>query len=162
MDNLKAAYRRQQRAALHRNIEWNFTFETWVSWWELTEKLHLRGKTKERPYQMCRFGDDGPYSPDNVYCGTMSDNVRDVVVAGRHRGWVIGHERRREISSMGGKASTRKLPDLVVSERLQLISDIDLAKWGWVAKVASVLGVSHTHARRFVDANYIGAVYKRN
>jgi hypothetical protein len=48
-----------------------------------------------------------------------------------------------------------------ISERLNLISEVDFSKFGWVEKVAKILNVSHTHARRFVNKHYQGEVYTR-
>jgi hypothetical protein len=48
-----------------------------------------------------------------------------------------------------------------VRERLTKISDIDVTKFGWVEKVAKILNVSHTQARRFMDKYYPERVYKR-
>ena len=48
-----------------------------------------------------------------------------------------------------------------ISKRLAKIADIDLTQFGWNAKVAKILGVSHTQARRFVDKYYPEKVYKR-
>lgn len=48
-----------------------------------------------------------------------------------------------------------------VEERLKKIEKIDLTKFGWVRKVSEILGISHTHARRFMDKHYQGKTYKR-
>jgi len=48
-----------------------------------------------------------------------------------------------------------------VSQRLTKISKVDLAKLGWVVKVAKILGVSHSQARRFVNKYCSQRVYKR-
>lgn len=57
-----------------RNIEWQFTYDTWVAWWG--DDMALRG-----PYSgqlvMARYNDAGPYHPDNVYKSTCNDNCRD-------------------------------------------------------------------------------------
>ena len=46
-DNLLVKYNDQRRNAKRRKIEWHFTFETWLGWWKLTNKLHLRGFIKK-------------------------------------------------------------------------------------------------------------------
>jgi hypothetical protein len=48
-----------------------------------------------------------------------------------------------------------------ISERLNLISPVDFSKFGWVERVAKILNVSHTQARRFVSKHYQGEVYTR-
>lgn len=71
-------YRTQKRRACERGISWLFTFDEWIKWWE----DHLgpdwqskRGKCRGQ-YVMARFGDLGPYSPENVECILASENSR--------------------------------------------------------------------------------------
>jgi hypothetical protein len=54
-----------------------------------------------------------------------------------------------------------RLSQEMIDYRLNLISFIDLTKFGWVNKVAECLGVSHTQARRFVNKYYSGKIYTR-
>lgn len=60
-------------AAKKRGIDFLLTFDQWLSWWQDTGKLELRGKRRGE-YQMCRIGDTGPYSIENIYCDTVSNN----------------------------------------------------------------------------------------
>jgi hypothetical protein len=167
MIELKSAYENQKRMSKFRGIEWLFTFESWIKWWNDSGYLHMRGNTKEKPYKMCRIGDTGPYSPDNVYCGTNADNIQDQYTYGGRVGWSLSSDQRLEASSKGGKACYLKHGDLnkltqdEVSRRLDLIKNVDLTRYGWVSKVSKLIGVSHTQARRFVDHYYDGSVYKR-
>ena len=48
-----------------------------------------------------------------------------------------------------------------VEERLKLINDIDLTKYGWVKKVSERLNISHTQVRRFIKEHYDGDFYSR-
>jgi hypothetical protein len=48
-----------------------------------------------------------------------------------------------------------------VEFRLKLLEHVDFTKFGWVEKVAKLLNVSHTHARRFINKHYKGEVYTR-
>lgn len=73
VENLLLAYRSQKCSAARRGIDFILTFEEWLQWWVDTGKLHLRGK-KKGSYQMCRHGDIGPYSLENIYCDTVSNN----------------------------------------------------------------------------------------
>lgn len=168
--DLHESYENQRRMAKHRGIEWLFTYKTWCEWWLATGKLHLRGNTKEKPYMMCRIGDKGPYSSDNVYCGTVSNNNQD--------GWdnhpdrepvgfcAMQEDLHREVSMRGGLKSNSIRPQGLaadeVARRLDKISHIDLTRIGWVNKVAEALSMTHTQARRFVNKHYKGETYKRN
>ena len=67
-------YYEQTKKVESRNIEWQFTFETWLDWWG--DDLHLRGNRKD-DLCMCRYQDSGPYHPDNCYKDTMANNSRD-------------------------------------------------------------------------------------
>jgi hypothetical protein len=71
------AFRTQQYNAGKRKIEWLFTFEKWKQKWDESGKWHLRGSTNDKPYQMCRYNDVGPYSYDNTYIGTTQQNAKD-------------------------------------------------------------------------------------
>lgn len=82
MDKKDIKYIKYRMAAKHaaiRGIEWQFTYEQWVAWWErhLGPKwLEKRGPRKGQ-YIMGRKGDEGPYHSDNVYCVTAEGNVSD-------------------------------------------------------------------------------------
>jgi hypothetical protein len=66
-------YHGQRSMALKRNVEWNFTFDSWIKWWIDTGHFLNRG-VRNNQYQMCRYNDTGAYSPDNVYCDLGSNN----------------------------------------------------------------------------------------
>ena len=69
------AYRDQMGLAKKkRNIEWQFTFEEWLDWWG--DDIHNRGILKGQ-LVMARYGDIGPYHPDNVRKTTVEDNVKE-------------------------------------------------------------------------------------
>jgi hypothetical protein len=66
----KTAYRSSRAGARDRGVEWLFTFERWVYWWEEQlgfDWLQKRGPTKYQ-YVMARKGDKGPYVEWNVDC----------------------------------------------------------------------------------------------
>ena len=76
------AYHNQKGAAKDRGIEWLFTYETWVKWWEDKlgkEWMQLRG-CQSNQYVMARHGDRGPYSPENVVCITAGENNREALL----------------------------------------------------------------------------------
>lgn len=67
------AFHGQKCAAAKRGIEWKFDYFTWILWWVQTGHFDERG-VWNHTYQMCRKGDTGPYSWDNVYCDTGLNN----------------------------------------------------------------------------------------
>jgi hypothetical protein len=70
----RAAYSVQKRNAKQRGIEWRFTFQEWWAWWQVDNRWANRGMGRDN-FVMARKGDQGPYSPDNVYCATHAQNV---------------------------------------------------------------------------------------
>lgn len=76
-DPINAKYHVQKCGAKRRGIEWRFTFETWVEWWEDNlgyNWVKKRGKHRGQ-YQMARKGDKGAYSPGNVQCLKTEDHL---------------------------------------------------------------------------------------
>ena len=71
--------------------------------------------------------------------------------------------KRKEIGEYMGKnfGGSNKLKEEEVEERLKLINDIDLTKYGWVKKVSERLNISHTQVRRFIKEHYDGDFYSR-
>jgi hypothetical protein len=63
----------QKWTAGKRGIEWQFTYDTWLSWWG--DDIVNRGRKKGQ-LVMARIGDVGPYHPDNVYKSLMEDNIK--------------------------------------------------------------------------------------
>lgn len=76
LDRMRLAYDRQKAAANQRGIEWLFTFESWSEVWVASGKWHLRGSGGDA-YCMARYGDAGPYAPQNVRIATNRENVRE-------------------------------------------------------------------------------------
>lgn len=72
----RVAYNDQKKSALKRGVEWQFTFEQWLRWWE-TELgynwFKLRGHHTGE-YVMARNGDKGPYEASNVRCILVENN----------------------------------------------------------------------------------------
>lgn len=73
MRDLKPAYWDQKRLAAKRNIGWQLTFEEWLNIWQQSGHLHERGRGIGK-YCMCRYGDVGPYSVNNVFIQTNEKN----------------------------------------------------------------------------------------
>ena len=66
-------YHVHKNGAKKRGIGFLLTFEEWWSIWE--PLWDNRGKAKDS-LVMCRYGDTGPYSKDNVYIDTYSNNSK--------------------------------------------------------------------------------------
>jgi len=70
----------QKYRAADRGIPFLLTYEEWRAWWvdELAKRPgSFRGR---RGLQMCRHGDTGPYSLDNIYAASMIENLADADV----------------------------------------------------------------------------------
>lgn len=76
---INEAYNAQKDMAKHRGIDWGFTLDTWCDMWEQSGKWDQRGKSGDQ-YCMGRKGDQGAYSPNNVYIITNRENTLE-----RHR-----------------------------------------------------------------------------
>ena len=75
-DIYRKAFTQHKSNARQRCVEFLFTFEQWRDWWLATGKFDQRGRGRDK-FCMRRHGDVGPYSIDNVFCGTNAENVRD-------------------------------------------------------------------------------------
>lgn len=78
----------QRFAAKVRGIEWDLTFEEWLSVWHESGKLCFRGR-KPDDYVMARHGDVGPYKVGNVKIIRMRENCAEVHIHKTKpvRGW---------------------------------------------------------------------------
>jgi hypothetical protein len=74
MTTLRHKYNVQRLTAAKRNIDWHFTYDTWIEWWG--EDIINRGKSKGQ-LVMARYSDTGPYHPDNVRKATTGENVKE-------------------------------------------------------------------------------------
>lgn len=71
MNTPKGIFSVQKRKAKQRRIEWCLSFDEWWDLWQQSGKWDLRGTDG---YVMCRTGDTGPYSIDNVRIDSFSNN----------------------------------------------------------------------------------------
>jgi len=76
MTNAKTKYTTHKSNAKRRGIEFNLTFEQWFDIWEKSGKWDERGRGANK-YCMCRVGDTGSYSVNNVFIGQGKHNVSD-------------------------------------------------------------------------------------
>jgi hypothetical protein len=71
------AYIEHAGNAQQRKILFLFTMPQWWDFWQVENRWSLGGMGGQK-LVMARFGDKGPYSPDNVYYCTHVQNVRDI------------------------------------------------------------------------------------
>jgi hypothetical protein len=62
--------------AVTRGVEFKLTFDEWWKVWQDSGRWEQRGAGVGK-YCMCRIGDVGPYSADNVFIGSFAQNTRD-------------------------------------------------------------------------------------
>jgi len=93
-------YSRHRAQAKYRNIPWQFDFDSWYAWWAshgIDRNIPNPERGRDR-LCMCRHGDEGPYSPGNVYLATHSENTKDsfqnVARPGFSDGWPKGKKRK--------------------------------------------------------------------
>ena len=73
----KLKFRAQRRNAWVRGIEFKMSLLEWLSVWKASGHYERRGRGA---YVMARKGDVGPYSVENVYICTASQNFKDSYV----------------------------------------------------------------------------------
>lgn len=76
MLNAKTKFNAHKSNAKRRGVEFLLTFKQWVDIWSKSGKWNERGRGADK-YCMCRVGDKGAYSVDNVFIGQGKHNVRD-------------------------------------------------------------------------------------
>lgn len=69
------AYASQKRNAKKRGIDWELSLWQWWTIWRASG--HWRSRGRGYGFQMCRKGDQGPYSVDNVYIASGAVNIQD-------------------------------------------------------------------------------------
>lgn len=83
------AFTMQRSNAKSRDIGWELNLWQWWSIWRQSGKWASRGRG--RGHCMCRLNDVGPYSVDNVYIATGTENMQD------H--WVIRRAAELEVAA---------------------------------------------------------------
>jgi hypothetical protein len=81
MTQVRAAYLAQKANAKKRGISWEFTLDSWIAFWG--DDIDKRGRGHDK-LCMQRFGDVGPYHPDNVKKGYPKGNAKTAGVVKRH------------------------------------------------------------------------------
>lgn len=70
----RLAYINHKARAKYRGIPFNLTYYDWLGMWG--DKISKKG-LKHNQFCMSRFGDNGPYSVDNVRIVTNSENHKE-------------------------------------------------------------------------------------
>lgn len=73
-------YHNHKARAKRRNIEWQFTLDSWIECWGAD--IEKRGRNKGQ-LVMARYNDQGPYHPDNVRKITTEENTLEARNGGR-------------------------------------------------------------------------------
>lgn len=74
-------FNQQKRTAAERGIEWELTFP---EWWALWEPYFKQRGHQGHGLEMCRKGDMGPYSAENVFIASGLEN-REMTIGQRKR-----------------------------------------------------------------------------
>jgi hypothetical protein len=69
------AFHTQKSDAKRRGVCWELSLEQWCNIWHQSGKWEQRGRGQG--YVMCRPGDVGPYSVDNVFIALARQNSSD-------------------------------------------------------------------------------------
>lgn len=75
-------FKQHKERARGSKIPFLLSFDEWWKLWQDSGHWEERGKGTDK-YQMCRLGDEGPYSIDNVYIATTQVNGRDAWFNGK-------------------------------------------------------------------------------
>lgn len=145
----RAAYSAQKRTAKQRGIEWHFTFEEWWSWWQIDNRWANRGIGRDK-FCMARKGDTGPYSPENVYCATHSQNQADVPFERRS-------EYNREVART--RRNTSPLYNKGAGHPLSQPIETPEGRFGSASEAAAHFGITRQGVRYRVTAGWDGWRY---
>lgn len=107
MGKPKLAFYQQRSSAAKRGIGWELSLWQWWSIWQQSGKWDQRGTGQG--YVMCRNGDIGPYSVDNVFIATGRKNSSDQIH--KKSGLPIGVKQRgsRFVAERGLNGKTKYL-----------------------------------------------------
>lgn len=153
MKDPKGRYLAQKHHAIARGVEWQISFDDWHQWWKDSGHYHERGRLSNE-YCMCRKGDTGPYSLENIYCATVSENISDSHVNNRIPKMqpFLGRSHSEETKKKMSNSSTKKLSEDELSHRLEIMTKYDFSLRGALTKFSKELQISHTQARRFIES----------
>jgi hypothetical protein len=90
-------YQKHRSVAKVRQIDFQLTFDEWLSIWQQSGKWHLRGRGTGT-YVMSRVNDAGPYAVGNVFIQSNAQNITDAKNTGRRKGSTHSEETKRMYS----------------------------------------------------------------
>lgn len=79
-DQMRLARQRfieQRWRATQRKVGWELTFIEWWRIWQKSGLWSVRGRSNGESAVMARFGDEGPYSKENVHITSLSNNFAE-------------------------------------------------------------------------------------
>jgi hypothetical protein len=100
------AFRSHVHAAKSRGIGFFFTIDRWWAWWQTDDRWQRRGIGKNK-LVMARKGDAGPYSPENVFCCTHSQNIQLIDPAKMSASQLAASARRKRLPGYNHHLSVR-------------------------------------------------------
>jgi len=108
-------YNAQAATAKFRNIDWQFTYETWIEWWgdDIINRGRYDGKLV-----MARHNDTGPYNPDNVRKALCNENSAEA-----HKG-----KKRPRTKEHQAKLNESMRNRIVTDETRQKLREFNLGK----------------------------------
>ena len=115
-------YQLQKYDANKRGILWQFNYPIWLKIWYKSGHWKDRG-CRRGQYVMARFGDKGPYAPENVRICTVEENRAEAIQ-------VFGPEVRKRMSlaQTGRKHSLATRRKMSESQKGRTASDETRAK----------------------------------
>lgn len=121
------AYSQQRQNAAYRGIEWHFNLWSWWKVWETSGKWSERKRGSG--YCMCRRGDVGPYSPENVFIAPARLNSS-------------AQRRKKSGMPMGvRKVGSRFIAQGCVNGKVKHIGTYDTADAAHVAYLRAITGL---------------------
>ena len=77
LSHAKKCWNNQRWQSKGRNIPFLLTFDEWYHWWLVQgEDRNIPTRHSANKKCMCRFNDVGPYALNNIYCDTVSNNMK--------------------------------------------------------------------------------------
>jgi hypothetical protein len=147
------AFQAQRTSARRRGISFEFTFTEWWAWWQTDNRWANRGMGSGK-FVMARKSDRGSYSPDNVYCATHLENIKEVP-----------HEIRSDASRRSWKNGPKNSPIAQKGEKNPSSRPIETPAgtfasatlaaehFGFTRHYASYLARTKRHGWRWADAS---------
>lgn len=118
------AFRTQRQNARTRGIEWQMTFWQWWTIWQKSGKWSRRGRSSG-DFVMCRNGDAGPYSVENVHIAPAFSNVHE---SNNRSGLPVGVQQTKS----GRYTAHRRFPGDKRPTQLGIFDTVDEARLAYL------------------------------